>query len=168
MFANADSLFYYAREARHGRRSFSPEEIQRLLSHARDPDTANVTSVAIRGDTIDGDTAGVREEEGELEEDGGDLGERGESINQEARGVGDGQSLRINSPSLEEEKLNNGGHVLGDCIDAVDQWSLLYSSHDQPVLQSPVDQSGAQGGVGDERTGSQASVESWMNAQEVS
>ena len=167
MFANADSLFYYAREARHGKRSLSPEEIQRLLSHARDQDVTNVTSVTIRGDTADRDTARDREEQGELEEEDEGLGEREGSISQDARGMGDGQSLHINSPSLEEEKLYDGGHVLGDSTDPADQWSPLYSSYDQPVLQSPVDQDGAQGGVGDERTGSQASVESWMNAQEV-
>ena len=160
VFANADSLFYYAREARHGKRSLSPEEIQRLLSHARQPDTTNVTSVSIRGD---GDMARGREKQGGPEEDG----EQERNINQEARGAGDGQSLRIHSPTWEEEQLYDGNHVLGDSTEAVDQCSPLHSSYDEATLQPPVDQSGAQGGVGDVQTGSQASVESWMNTQEV-
>ena len=170
MFANADSLFYYAREARHGQRSLSQEEIHRLLSQARDPDTTNVTSVSVRHDAFEEDIIREREDLeglGEGEEAEGDEG-------QGMRGTGDGQSLHVSSPTLEKEQLNDGSDVLADSCDpltsthAVDQWSPHQAGYDESVFRSQVDQSGAQGGVGDGQTESQASIESWMNTQEVS
>ena len=47
VFANADSLFYYAREARLGNRPLSTEEIQALLNKAREPAAGNVTLTAV-------------------------------------------------------------------------------------------------------------------------
>lgn len=150
VFANADSLFYYAREARLGKRLLSPEEIQALLNCVREPETT-VTSVPIKNGH---------------EACGGQ--ERDENL--EARGTGDGKSL--GSPTLEGEQQEmellttaaGSFNTLNSAQD-VDQWSPEPTSsndYTKLMIQSPVDQSGGSGGVGDERRGSQASVESWM------
>ena len=157
MFANADSLFYYAREARLGKRLLSPEEIQALLSQARDSSSqAHVTSVSVsqRG-------SGETRETGE----GGDIGE-GEEI-------GDGESLGFGSPTLggdggdwgEAGLQISGGfkytHNVEEKLTEPNQASEV-------EMEPPEDHSGTYGGQGEGPTGSHTSVESWMANDGVS
>ena len=194
MFANSDSLFYYAREARLGQRMLSPEEIQALLSHAREPDTTNITSVPVTGSRgAVGEDSGVCEE---LREKEGKI--RGEGEGEEERGVGDGQSLGFDSPTfITRQQVGMEGEVLLESsgfdpmisAQETDQWSPYRpcsigsdSEFQSPahhsgacggvgeerpnshISQSPTDHSGACGGVGEERPNSHVSVESWMKA----
>ena len=126
----------------------SPEEIQALLNHAREPDAANMTAVPVRQDDVFG---GLGEQEGDREH-------HGEHENQEVGGTGDGQSLGFDNPTLEDKQLEHGSEVIQTSggfdtytTQAVDQWS-------------PVDHSGTCGVVGEEQMGSQASVDSWIAA----
>lgn len=149
VFANADSLFYYAREARLGKRLLSPEEIQALLSRARDPVATHVTSVPITRSQII--------EEDEMQEDdlsGGQGGFGGpeDDENQGVRGAGDGKSVHMAS-LFEGEKQE-----MDDPVNQEDQW-LLQPSGDYPP-HPPVDQSEATGVS--QPAHSQPLMESWM------
>ena len=163
MFANADSLFYYAREARLGKRLLSQEEIQALLSQTRDSSShTHVTSVSVsqRG-------SGETRETGE----GGDIGERGEGG--ETRESGDGESLGFGSPTLggdggewgEAGLQISGGfkytHNVEEKLTEPNQASEV-------EMEPPEDHSGTYGGQGEGPTGSHTSVESWMANDGVS
>ena len=159
VFANADSLFYYAREARLGKRLLSQEEIQALLSHARDPVTTHVTSVPVR-EVIEED--GAQEDElcggqggyGGPEDDGeqGGYGAPEGDENQGVREAGDGKS-----PNIEGEMDVVAYDSLGS--DQVEQLIPLQGS--DHALHPAVDQSDASGDGG-EPADSRTSMESWM------
>lgn len=179
MFANADSLFYYAREARLGKRLLSQEEIQALLSHARDPESTHVTSVPVKrsqevieedepqedelcgGQGEYGGPEGDRGqgEYGGLEGDGGPEGDGGQGEykgpeddeNQGVRGAGDGKSLKIEGEMdvIPYDPLSS---------DQVEQLIPLHGS--DHALHPAVDQNDASGGG--EPTDSRTSMESWM------
>lgn len=161
MFANADSLFYYAREARLGKRLLSQEEIQALLSHARDPESTHVTSVPVKrnqevieeDEPQEDELCGGQGEYGGPEGDGGQ-GEYGgpeDDENQGVRGAGDGKSLKIEGEMdvIPYDPLSS---------DQVEQLIPLHGS--DHALHPAVDQSDASG-VG-EPTDSRTSMESWM------
>ena len=163
VFANADSLFYYARDARLGKRLLSPEEIQALLSRAKEPEATNVTSVPITRRDIEGG-----------EEDGEDIG-GGRGVGREGGGVGDENGFHGDSASdgfgMSDDLIatySSGGFDPTNTAGVADQWSPQhtrgegYGESNNPIIQPPVDQSGEVGGVGKERRRSQASVESWM------
>ena len=166
VFANADSLFYYARVARLGKRLLSPEEIQALLSRAKEPEATNVTSVPIARRDIEGG-----EEDGE--ESGGGRGVGGG--NKEGGRVGDENGFHGDSASdgfgMSDDLIatySSGGFDPTNTAGVADQWSPQhtrgegYGESNDPIIQPPVDQSSEVGGVGKERRRSQASVESWM------
>lgn len=146
MFANADSLFYYAREARLGKRLLSQEEIQALLNHAREPVATHVTSVPVTRsrEVIEEDE--VREDE--LCGGQGEYGGPEDDENQGVRGAGDGKSLHI------EGEMD----VLGYDPLSSDQGEQLIPLHSSDhALHPPSDASG-----GGEPTDSRTSMESWM------
>ena len=164
MFANADSLFYYAREARLGKRLLSPEEIQALLSHARDSgDHTHHTSVS--GHTHN---TSQRKSTSEDEERGNGEGEGEEIESEEVRELGFDQSLGFRSCSVEEEKSRfvdvclqmSGGFAYArgreECLQ--DDAMVQEEFETEPL----VDHSDPCGGEGEVPTDSHTSVESWL------
>ena len=166
VFANADSLFYYAREARLGKRRLSPEEIQALLSHARDSGE-NTTSISVEQQRQS--TAECEEEEEEEEEEGGEEEERGEDGGIGGEGeVGFDQSLGFSSTSVEgegEKKSRLGGDNLqmsGGFEYGRSKEELSTEHTVVEGMEPPEDHSGPCGGEGDVPTDSRTSVESWI------
>lgn len=167
-----------------GKRLLSPEEIQALLSHARDSgDHTHTTSVPghthdhtpIASEIVDQGEL-TKSEENEREGEGGEgRGEEGEGQSlQELREAGFDQSLGFSPCPVEGEKPRfedfspqvSGGfeYSRGQEQSSADHAEV----EEEIVMEPPVDHSGQGGGEGDVPPGSHTSVESWMVAEDVS
>lgn len=158
MFANADSLFYYAREARLTDKLLSPEEIQALLNYAREPSTT-VTMVPTE-ERQGQEGGGGGGEEGESEEGEGDdeeeCGGRGKGKKEcEGEGVGEGYNnpFQVVLPIVEEDRS-----ATQFCVEPVPRPPP--STH--TVSGPPANYSQEEGEMVEEQPSSQISAESWM------